>query len=83
MKKVLSKSFIYYQSLSFILHVQNQIFDVPQLSNPVIFGPSAILDGSFRNWVYKVPQLSIMFVFVPQLSNLFIFSLTLLEVIFA
>jgi hypothetical protein len=57
--------------------VQNRIFEVPQLSNPVILGLSAVLEGGFHmalpQLVIKIPQLTNMFIFVPQLSNLFIF----------
>jgi hypothetical protein len=84
LEKVLLTSLIYYQSLSFVLHVQNRIFEVPQLSNAVIFFVHrlfwrVVFTWRCRNWVYKVPQLSNMVIFVPQLSNNLFFPLTLLE----
>jgi hypothetical protein len=35
-KNLFFTSFIYYQSLYLVIHVQNRIFKVPQLTNPVV-----------------------------------------------
>jgi hypothetical protein len=47
-EKVLLLSLIYYQSLSLVSHPQNRVCEVPQLSNPFIFGPLAVLEGGFH-----------------------------------
>jgi hypothetical protein len=41
-------SLIYYRSLILVPHPQNQVSEVPQLSNPFIFGPLAVLEGGFH-----------------------------------
>jgi hypothetical protein len=55
-EKALLTSLIYYRTLTFILHLQNRIFGAPQVSNPVIFFPSAVLEDGFR---MTLAQLSI------------------------
>jgi hypothetical protein len=59
--------------------VQNRIFGVPQLSNPVIFVPQlfwmVVFAWRCHNWVYKVPQLSNMFIFCPSTIKSIYFSL--------
>jgi hypothetical protein len=73
----------YYRSLTFVLHLQNRIFEFPQVSNPVIFGHQlfwrVVFAWFFRNWVYKVPQLSKMFIFDPSTIKSIYFSSTVLE----
>jgi hypothetical protein len=48
LEKVLLTSLIYYRSLVLIPRPQNRVSEVPQLSNPFILGPLAVLEGGFH-----------------------------------
>jgi hypothetical protein len=65
MEKVLT-SLIYSRSLILVPHPQNWVSEVPQLSNPFIFGHLVVLKVIFAwfgcNQIYEIPQLSNLFI---------------------